>query len=338
MLEKDLKTKIFNYIALDENDLSVFNTRNAVNLLPKLDSEKLISIINLESVNNLRRINKFHKKVNESLNVGSIYVSCGETITQRENRIKKKIIFGFKHAFILLDFIYKRVMPKLPITKHIYFSITRGRNRVLSKAEILGRLNSCGFTTLKYFNYKNRLYVISKKNEIIKPYVKPSYGPLISLNRIGFKGKIFKVYKFRTMHPYSEFIQEDVHKENKLNTKGKLSNDFRLTSWGKFLRKYWIDELPQIYNLLRGDIKLVGPRALSEHYFSLYPKDIQDLRISIKPGLIPPYYADMPNCFQEIIESERKFIQQKIKSPIITSIKYFFLSMVNILLKGARSS
>ena len=58
MLEKDLKTKIFNYIALDENDLSVFNTRNAVNLLPKLDSEKLISIINLESVNNLRRINK----------------------------------------------------------------------------------------------------------------------------------------------------------------------------------------------------------------------------------------------------------------------------------------
>ena len=119
------------------------------------------------------------------------------------------------------------------------------------------------------------------------------------------------------MHPYSEFIQEDVHKKNKLNTKGKLSNDFRLTSWGKFLRKYWIDELPQIYNLLRGDIKLVGPRALSEHYFSLYPKDIQDLRISIKPGLIPPYYADMPSCFQEIIESERKFLQQKLKAQLL---------------------
>ena len=126
-------------------------------------------------------------------------------------------------------------------------------------------------------------------------------------------------------------------KRNKLNTKGKLSKDFRLTSW-KVFKEILIDELPQIYNLLRGDIKLVGPRALSEHYFSLYPKDIQDLRISIKPGLIPPYYADMPNNFKEIIESERKFLQQKIKSPIITSIKYFFLSMVNILLKGARSS
>ena len=49
---------------------------------------------------------------------------------------------------------------KLPITKQIYFSITRGHNRVLSKAEMLGRLSSCGFTILEYFNYKNRLYVI----------------------------------------------------------------------------------------------------------------------------------------------------------------------------------
>ncbi len=337
-MDSYLKKKIFDYVSINEDKLSIFSTRNANNILPNKNSKKLDFIFNNENVNNIRRINKFHKKVNESLNVESIYLSCGETIIQRENRIKKKIIFGFKHAFVLLDFIYKRVMPKLPITKQIYFSITRGHNRVLSKAEMLGRLSSCGFTILEYFNYKNRLYVISKKNEIIKPYLKPSYGPLISLNRIGFKGKIFKIYKFRTMHPYSEFIQEDVHKENKLNTKGKLSKDFRLTSWGKFLRKYWIDELPQIYNLLRGDIKLVGPRALSEHYFSLYPKDIQDLRISIKPGLIPPYYADMPNSFEEIIESERKFLQQKIKSPIITSIKYFFLSMVNILLKGARSS
>ena len=50
------------------------------------------------------------------------------------------------------------------------------------------------------------------------------------------------------MHPYSEFIQEEVFKQNKLNNKGKLSNDFRLTNWGKFLRKYWIDELPQFFN------------------------------------------------------------------------------------------
>ena len=140
------------------------------------------------------------------------------------------------------------------------------------------------------------------------------------------------------MHPYSEFIQEDVFNDNKLNSKGKLKNDFRLTNWGKVLRKYWIDELPQILNLIKGDIALVGPRALSEHYFSLYSKEMQDLRTSVNPGLIPPYYADMPNSFEEIVESEKRFLEQKIKKPISTSLKYFSLSMINILFKGARSS
>ena len=69
------------------------------------------------------------------------------------------------------------------------------------------------------------------------------------------------------MHPYSEFIQEEVFKQNKLNDAGKLANDFRLTNWGKFLRKYWIDELPQFLNFLKGDVVLIGPRALSKHFF-----------------------------------------------------------------------
>ena len=117
------------------------------------------------------------------------------------------------------------------------------------------------------------------------------------------------------MHPYSEFIQEDVFKQNKLNDAGKLANDFRLTNWGKFLRKYWIDELPQFLNFLKGDVVLIGPRALSKHFFSLYPKDLQLLRTSIRPGLIPPYYADMPKNFDEIIQSERSFLLKKAKIP-----------------------
>ena len=108
------------------------------------------------------------------------------------------------------------------------------------------------------------------------------------------------------MHPFSEFIQEDIYNENKLNDKGKIENDFRLTFWGKFLRRYWIDEFPQLFNLIKGDISLIGPRALSKHYFSIYPKQIQDLRSRIKPGLIPPYYADMPDSFDEITSSEKE--------------------------------
>ena len=257
---------------------------------------------------------------------------------RQELRIKKKIIFGFKYIFIFIDFFYKRLMPKLPLTKHIYFFITRGHNRVLSKAEILGRLSSSGFKLVKYFNYKNKLYLISQKIKLTKISKKPSYGPLISLYRVGYKRKIFKIYKFRTMHPYSEFIQEDVFNDNKLNSKGKLKNDFRLTNWGKVLRKYWIDELPQILNLIKGDISLVGPRALSEHYFSLYPKEVQDMRTSCRLGLIPPYYADMPSSFDEIVESEKLFLIKKKNKPVTTSFIYFFKYIFNIIIKGARSS
>ena len=116
-----------------------------------------------------------------------------------------------------------------------------------------------------------------------------------------------------------------------------LKNDFRITAWGKIFRSYFIDEIPQIYNWLIGDIKLIGVRALSEQYFSIYPKHIQKLRIKSKPGLIPPYYADMPNSMEEIVESERIYLLKKEKNPLLTDIKYFSKALYNIIFHGARS-
>ncbi len=86
----------------------------------------------------------------------------------------------------------------------------------------------------------------------------------------------------------------------------------------------WIDEWPQIINFFQGDLNLVGVRALSEHYFGLYPKDLQDLRTRFKPGLVPPYYADMPKSFDEIVDSERHYLLSKQKYPLTTDLKYFF--------------
>ena len=140
----------------------------------------------------------------------------------------------------------------------------------------------------------------------------PSYGPLIKLKRIGLDNKVIEIYKFRTMHPYSEFVQEDLVLNNKLKNTGKINNDYRLTSWGIIFRKLWIDELPQIYNWLKGDINLIGVRALSLNYFSLYPEKLQEMRIKVKPGLIPPFYADLPSNFEEIIISE-EILNTKIK-------------------------
>ena len=139
------------------------------------------------------------------------------------------------------------------------------------------------------------------------------------------------------MYPYSEFIQKDVFEENNLDASGKFLNDFRITSWGRILRKYFIDEIPQLYNWLRSDINLVGVRAISKHYYNLYPKDLQELRINFKPGLIPPYYADMPTTFDEIVESEVRYLQKKKEKPIITNMIYFVKALINIIFSGARS-
>jgi len=83
-------------------------------------------------------------------------------------------------------------------------------------------------------------------------------------------------------------------------------------------------------------LNLVGVRALSEHYFSLYPQDLQVKRINFKPGLIPPYYADLPESFDEIVNSEREYLTQKEIAPILTDLNYFIKAISNILL-GARS-
>jgi lipopolysaccharide/colanic/teichoic acid biosynthesis glycosyltransferase len=157
------------------------------------------------------------------------------------------------------------------------------------------------------------------------------------MKRVWQHGQLINVFKFRTMHPYSEYLQAYIYKENDLEAGGKIKNDFRITSWGKLFRKLWIDELPQFLNLLRGELSLVGVRALSEHYFSLYPKDLQELRVQFKPGLVPPYYADMPNSFEEIIESERKYLLKRQQRPFSTQIQYFFKAWWNIIVKRARS-
>jgi len=180
-------------------------------------------------------------------------------------------------------------------------------------------------------------YFVVKKIRI--PYYDyfPSYGALVRMKRFGKNGKIIVVYKLRTMHPFAEYLQLYIYKKNKLAVGGKFKNDFRITSMGRFFRKFWLDELPMIYNVVKGDMKLFGVRPLSKQYFSLYPKEFQEIRLKYKPGLIPPYYCDMPKTFDEIIESEKRYFEKYDKNPFTTDFKYFFKSMFNIILKKARS-
>ena len=105
------------------------------------------------------------------------------------------------------------------------------------------------------------------------------------------------------------------------------------------MRKLWIDELPMIWNVVRGDLKLVGVRPLSRHYFSLYSPEMQDLRTRVKPGLLPPGIADKvhPVTIEDVQESERRYLEMYIKHPIKTDLTYMWRVVTNIIIKGARS-
>ena len=313
------------------------DTGSLLNILrePKNKFEK---IINLKRVNDIRYINKFFEAVNSQLPPGGVFAGRVETKNLRKERILNKFPGGLNYFVYILDFIVKRVFPKLPVTKKIYFFLTRGNNRVLSRAETLGRLISCGFRIEELKRINGYLYFIAKKEKNPLFPQTPTYGPLIGLNRVGKGGKIIKVYKLRTMHPYSEFLQEYVYMQNNLEQNGKFKDDFRISTIGKIFRKLWIDELPMFINLLKGDLKLVGVRPISNQYFSLYSKELQQKRIQQKPGLLPPFYADMPKTFEEIMTSELKYLEAYEKNPLLTDIHYFCKAFVNIVIKKARSS
>ena len=114
-----------------------------------------------------------------------------------------------------------------------------------------------------------------------------SKGPVIFVhNRVGKNGKKIGIYKFRSMVMNAEELIEKFTPEQKEEFKKnfKLKNDPRITKIGKFLRKTSLDELPQLFNILKGDLSIVGPRPIMEVETKIYGK-YKDMLLSVKPGL-----------------------------------------------------
>ena len=114
-----------------------------------------------------------------------------------------------------------------------------------------------------------------------------SPGPIFFVQqRVGFKKRYFPMYKMRSMYVDAEERLKEIEHLNEADGPiFKMKNDPRVTKVGNFIRKTSIDELPQLFNVLRGEMSLVGPRPMSIRDVDLFDKGIQRRRFSVKPGL-----------------------------------------------------
>ena len=114
-----------------------------------------------------------------------------------------------------------------------------------------------------------------------------SPGPILFFqDRVGYNKRIFRLYKFRTMVVNAMALQNQLQARNEADGPVfKIRNDPRVTRFGSFLRRTSIDELPQLFNVLKGDMSLVGPRPLPIRDYRGFNKDWQRRRFSVMPGI-----------------------------------------------------
>ena len=142
----------------------------------------------------------------------------------------------------------------------------------------------------------------------------PGDGTIFRQRRVGRDGKLFWLYKFRTMCPDAEEQLNELLSQNQMDGPVfKIKGDPRITRVGRFLRKTSLDELPQLLNVLRGDMSIVGPRPALPREVELY-SDYQRQRLYVTPGLscywqIAPHRNEM--SFDEWVALDLKYIQER---------------------------
>ena len=141
-----------------------------------------------------------------------------------------------------------------------------------------------------------------------------SKGPVFfSQKRVGKNGELFEMYKFRSMVVNAEELKENLEEQNEMSgPMFKIKDDPRITKVGKFIRKTSIDELPQLWNILKGDMSLVGPRP------SL-PKEVEQFdnwmfkRLSVRPGLTCYWQVSGRNNidFEDWMKLDIKYVEER---------------------------
>lgn len=142
----------------------------------------------------------------------------------------------------------------------------------------------------------------------------PGAGPIFSQTRVGMDGREFKFYKFRSMCPHAEDKLAELLDQNEMQGPAfKMKEDPRITHFGKFIRATSIDELPQLWNVLKGDMSIVGPRPPLPREVEQYDEYAMQ-RLLVTPGLtcywqITPHKNEL--SFDEWVELDVKYIKER---------------------------
>ena len=157
----------------------------------------------------------------------------------------------------------------------------------------------------------------------------PSAGPFYKQVRVGRHGKEFYMYKFRTMRANADKMIEELAQKNEMDGPVfKMKDDPRITRVGKFLRKVSLDELMQFFNVLKGDMTLVGPRPPLPREVQYYT-DYHKLRLLVTPGITCTWQISKNRndiSFEQWVEMDIEYIQTRtflndikimLKTPIV---------------------
>ncbi len=317
--------------------------------LPGATPESLGILVGTRSLNSVRRLNLYLQDCAAHVAMGGYLALRYTPLDQVLDRLRERYAGMLYPIAYLAHFIWYRAIPKLPWLDVLYFSKPfafldhllyrpgRGRNRVISRSEVWGRLAFYGFEVVREERTEGGCVLVARKTGRPVKNRKPSYYAVVALEKVGLDGEVVRLLKVRSMFPFSEFLQKKIFESHGLTATGKFKNDFRLTEYGPLIRSSWIDELPGIYNWLRGDVKLVGMRATSPHFLSLYPPSVYDRYVLVKPGLVPPIFDEKTAGFEQIVEVESTYLRRYLEAPVRTDIAYFWYTFRDIVFRRVRS-
>ncbi|MDO4960861.1 MAG: sugar transferase [Eubacteriales bacterium] len=207
---------------------------------------------------------------------------------------------------------------------------TAERRKVISTLAVIRERNKRGYWVRKrgvdFVLSLTALIVLAVPMAVIAVIIFAQDGawPFYGQTRVGRRGKTFKMYKFRTMVPNADKLKRELMDKNEMDGPVfKIKDDPRITKIGGFLRKTSIDELPQFYNVLKGDMCIIGPRPPLPEEVAQYT-EYQKIRLLCTPGItctwqVAPKRNDI--SFEEWVEMDVDYV---INRSLLMDIKIVF--------------